>query len=318
MDCQSLVRVDKEWNCRPCELSKGRQKIAYDKKNHTLLCVVGKDDKSIRRFKISSDTISDIDIVHDDDDLVKTVGNYSGNIYITKQYVKGKLQEHYICNDDVDTEIKCMYANFLVVEDIVITYNRRKIFIITPYCVFETRIKDFFDIIHPLADGNLLFLKKEGKDYTGHIRKSWQHGFEIIRNDITLNFIDINSDHLGNVVLLKNAPKNRAMIEIYNCQLQLLAAYYIDSIVQKSCFTLNPDQKQFIITGIKADWRKLTSNTEIHLYDIPYTTWSHTHHKFFSKYHAQIHTLLTLALIVPCLNVIPIELFGVIFSSFIY
>ncbi len=280
MDCQSLVRVDKGWNCEPFNpymLSTDHQVMAYDAKNQSVLCVVENlKSRAIRRFKIDNHVISDCYNSYDDDHLVTAVTNFHDTIYITKhgRPVKGKLTERYFIRDgDFDTKTKCANGKILVVEDAIITYFTISIEIITKHCVFKAKIPSGFNIIHPLADGTFLFLKQiRGRDYSGQIRKSWNHGFEIIKEDISLNFRDIINDHLGNVVLLKDGAENRSMVEIYNCQLQLLSTYYLEEHFHAFSFTVDPDLQEFIIAGNSKDPTTSRNRTEIHLYDIPYST----------------------------------------------
>ena len=49
---------------------------------------------------------------------------------------------------------------------------------------------------------------------------------------------------------------------------------------------------------------------------LPYTIWSPDNHKFYSRFHPEITTMMTLSTIVPYLNLMPLELWSLIFSEF--
>ncbi len=49
---------------------------------------------------------------------------------------------------------------------------------------------------------------------------------------------------------------------------------------------------------------------------LPYTIWSPSNHKFHSRFHPEIRTMMTLSTIVSYLNLMPIELWSLIFSEF--
>lgn len=137
------------------------------------------------------------------------------------------------------------------------------------------------------------------------ITSGFQSNCQIITEHLELDHIDhVFIDQLDNIV---NITKTH--IEIYSDTFQLLdrIPHEMSFVVDETSFPIDICDKQLLYV----------QNKDIQLYvmDLPYRYWTSFTHKFYARYHPQIITIMTLSIILPYLNLMPIELWAVIFSE---
>ncbi len=252
--------------------------MAYDSYHHA---IVYYDDISVKRLSLNSLISTDI-IKVDECNLIDYIScNNRGDIILRGWHATVMSWYLYINNGP---RYLIPYTGF----GIRLHHN----LLITDK-PFKTDIPGFnfitiptYYTIHHLKDISLL--------YTGYnlILKDYH------RSTIKFTGINVNCqtvvavDYYDNVIISKNGETL-----IYNSELVKLASYQIN------------------IKEVFGKYHGYWQYDNLVFEPLPYIIWSPNTHKFYSRFHQLIITILTLNTIVPYVNLMPIELWSLIFSE---
>ncbi len=252
--------------------------MAYDNYHHA---IVYYDDISVKRLSLDSWQITDI-IKVDEGNFIDYIScNNRGDIVLRGWYER-VMWWHLCINNGPRYIIPYNGYGIRLHHNLLITDSP----FLTDIPGFNSITMPTHYTIHHFKDMNLLYT-----------------GYNLILQDFTRSIIKftgisvtnqtvVDVDYYDNIIIGKNG-KTR----IYNSKLEKLALYHIS------------------IKEVFGKYHGYWHQDELVLEPLPYIMWSPNTHKFYSRFHQLIITILTLNNIVEYCALMPLELWSLIFSE---